>query len=114
MSTTKLETIEEHIIAAGDKLRDLVDVHLPAIEQFMETLSKNPLVTAFSASIPGEIGDDTMAVLNGLLPILGALGAKIPTPPAVPVPIPPSRPLDGDSSSTPADTPTPTGSDNAQ
>ena len=76
MSGTKIDTIEEHILAAGEKIKDLAEIHLPAIAQFVDQLSKNPLVTAFGAVIPGELGDDAMAVLNGLLPILGALGAK--------------------------------------
>ena len=85
MSGTKFEDIEQHIEQAAVKLKDLAEVHLPAIAGFMATLSKNPLVTAFSAAIPGELGADTMAVLNGLLPILGALGAhQQPVPPAVP------------------------------
>lgn len=89
MSGTEFDVIEEHIEAAKEKLTDLAEIHLPAIAQFLEKLTANPLVTAFSASIPGELGADTQAVLNGLLPILGALGARV-NPPADPTPAPPA------------------------
>jgi hypothetical protein len=99
--TTKLDTIEDHILEAGEKIKDLAEVHLPAIADFIDALSKNPLVTAFSAAIPGDLGDDAMAVLNGLLPILGALGAR--QGPLTPVPTPAPEPS---STETAPDTPT--------
>lgn len=98
MSTT-LETIEEHIRAAAGKLADLADVHLPAIEEFISTLAQNPLVTAFSSVVPGGIGADTQAVLNGLAQILGELGTKSTAPapsPAEPAPAVPGPAAPGE------------------
>lgn len=84
--TVKIETIEEHLEAAGSKLRDLVEIHLPAIEDFVGQLSKNPLVTALSAAIPGSLGAEAMAILNQLGPLLKSMGGG--EVPAVPAPSP--------------------------
>jgi hypothetical protein len=105
--STKFDTIEDHLTAAGEKLKDLTEVHLPALARFVAELRKNPLVTAFRASIPGEIADDTMAVLNGLLPILGALGGK-----AIQPTVPPTPDSGSSSSETAQESPTSGGSDN--
>lgn len=107
MSGTKIDTIEEHVLAAGEKLKDLIEIHLPAIEEFISTLGRNPLVTAFSSVIPGELGEDAMAMLNGMAPILAALGAKsvqnqTPTETPAPSPAPdPGTSTAGDGGTTP-------------
>lgn len=91
--TTVLSDIEGHIESAAAHVKALAEEDLPAITAFLGKLHANPLVTAFSSVIPGELGGDAMAVLNGLLPILGALGARN-IQPAVPTPFPlPSSPV---------------------
>ncbi len=88
-ATTVLAGIKDHLAQIETKLEDIYTVHLPAVREFAHTLEANPLVTAFAASIPGELSGDAMAILNGLVPLLGALGGHIargPDPtPAVPV-----------------------------
>lgn len=80
----KIDTIEEHIGQAGAKLKDLAEIHLPAIEEFIAKLGSNPLVIAFESVLPGGLGEDTMAILNALAPILAAMGKR----PAQPDPAP--------------------------
>jgi hypothetical protein len=76
VSETPLAGIEDHIEQAISKVTDLATIHLPEIAAWLQKVRANPLVTAFRAVIPNDISDDTMAVLNGLAPILVALGAK--------------------------------------
>jgi hypothetical protein len=85
VTETVLSGIEQRMESALAHLKGLAEDDLPAIAAWLGKVRTNPLVTAFGSVIPGTISDDTMAVLNGLLPILVGLGAKI-TPPAAPDP----------------------------
>ena len=101
---TRVEDVAQHIEQATAKLKDLVEIHIPVIETFVADVTRNPLVTAFASTIPGGVGAEAMAVLNGLLPILGALGTKTLAQPAVPTDSPsPGQTGESASPATPAE-----------
>jgi len=85
--STEIEDVVDHITQAAGKMREAAD-HLAPVADFLQRVRGNPLVTAFGSVTPGKIGPDTQAVLNGLLPILGALGAKNLEQPPDPTPAP--------------------------
>lgn len=103
MTEGKIEELEGHVVAAAQKLRDLVEVHMPAIARHFGALAANPLVTVWHAMVPGEIGSDAMAILNGLTPLLRELGEGHQQPPAGPPPAGPA-PASPAGEGTPGDT----------
>lgn len=91
---TILADIEARIESAGAHLKALAEEDLPKIGAFIGQLKANPLVTSFAAVIPGELGQDAMAILNGLVPLLGALGAREYQKAQTPAPAAPTATLD--------------------
>jgi hypothetical protein len=95
-------TIEDHILQAGEKLKDLTEVHLPAIEEFVSALAKNPLVIGLASVVPGGLSADAMALLNELPRVLSASRQAPPDPaPGAPSPVPGDA-ATGTAASTPA------------
>src|SRR5262249_14562691 len=91
MRGMKAHEVIDHVEQAAGKIRDVMEVHLPAIAAYMGTLQANPIVTAVESSLPGELSADAMVVLNGLFPLLGALGGRFGhEPPAGAVPAGPA------------------------
>lgn len=67
-----LAEIIGHAEQASGKLKDLVEVHLPAIRGFLDAVQKNPLVTSVQSVVPGELSSDAQALLNAITGLVNA------------------------------------------